>query len=91
MKTKKNKDFTDEELSEKIENAKKELNELMDEFHSRSSIRMEMAQLEFAEAKEKLQTVMKETESSNRQTRRRQDGLFNISHRPFYWSYRRFH
>ena len=89
MKTKKIKDFTDEELSKSISDVKNELNELMDEFHSRSSVRMEMAQLEFEEAKEKLQTVMKESESRDRQ--KRHDGLFNISHRPFYWSYRRFH
>ena len=48
MKDKKMKDLTNEELSQKITDIKKQLNELTKEFHSRASIRLEIAEAEYA-------------------------------------------
>tara|TARA_Y100001938_G_C8067300_1_gene421007 strand:- start:243 stop:536 length:294 start_codon:yes stop_codon:yes gene_type:complete len=96
MSNKKIKDLKDEELSKKISETKKELNELMDEFHSRSSVRLEMAEMEFQEAKERLREAIQETNplekfgKSKGNYEVRKDGLFMSNHRPFFWSYRKY-
>ena len=95
MKDKKMKDLTDEELSQKIPDIKKQLNELTDEFHSRASIRLEIAEAEYAEAKDRLRTAIQETDpvekfgTSKGEYKTRVDGLFMSNHRPFFWSYNR--
>ena len=70
-------------------------NELTEEFHSRASIRLEIAEAEYAEAKDRLRTAIQETDpvekfgTSKGEYKSRVDGLFMSNHRPFFWSYNR--